>query len=571
MKLTHFTITILLFCFLSGRSQESVLQAGLSYGTYQPGFKVIHTYDYSRSFSDLEIKETKASRSANFRPMQICVWYPSSKSGSEAFMTYEDYFLLKTSETGKREISKENINQLITDFVKEDGIDHSRLDDELGVQMKAIREALPASGKFPVIVYGPSWWSTAFENATMFEFLASHGYIVVSTPSMGPESREMPISRKGIECQARDMEFSLAEIVKMGLSDGSQIATMGFSLGGLSNVISAARNRNIKAWIGLDPSIHEAYELFDASPYTNYDEFNIPMLFVNSVGYMNSLPYYDRLFYSDAYLVNLPELHHTDLASMFIKLGMGPGGSNGSRLTVQNKGYRMMCQYVITFLKGVFEDKLEDEVILSQLQSISTDSNFVEIRHKKGLPMIQELFQIYVNQNTDELLAFLDKTSVGESGQYPENEIQYLTYLYTEAGLNKESAALMTWMLDNFPDSYYHRIMEFQNISRLTEMTHQVISMNGQCNFTYEELNHAGHVLSMGDKPVRGIPYFELNVKLRPENFKAAFNMGVGYSRISDKERAKEFFQKCLTLKPDQRYRDLANSFLKDMSNLSSK
>ncbi|MCA0933293.1 hypothetical protein LCM02_12595 [Lutimonas saemankumensis] len=561
------TIAIFMFFFL-GMSQKSVLHPNLSYGDHQPGFKVILTTDYSRSFSASKNLENN-NKQKQFRPMQICVWYPALKDKSKGQMTFKDYFLLKTSETGEIVVTKKVVDQMITDFVNSDGIDRARLEAEFDAEMKALKEGVSAPGEFPVIVYGPSWWSNAFENATMFEFLASHGYIVVSTPSMGPVSREMPLTRDGIECQARDMEFSLGKIIETGLSNTSQIATMGFSLGGLSNVISAARNKNIKAWIGLDPSIHEAYELFEASPYTQYEKFTIPMLFVNSVGYMNELPFYDRLFYSDAYLVNLPKLKHTDMASFFIKLGMGLDGSDDSRLKTQNLGYELICQYILTFLDGVFKEDLKPELLSSRLQSISSDKNFAGVKSKMSLPKTDELFEAYSSERSDDILVFLNKTNSGGSGQYPEGEMHHLIHLYAESGFSKESVEIMKWLLDNFPQSNYHRVTEFISVQELTKMMHKVFSLNNECNFTYDELNHAGHILSMGKNPEAGIPYFELNMKLRPDNYKAAFNMGVGYFRVSEFERASEYFEKCLVLEPDKRYQDLANNFLRDLEAVS--
>jgi hypothetical protein len=55
--------------------------------------------------------------------------------------------------------------------------------------MWAVRGAVPAAGKFPVAIHAPSRNNTAFENADIAEFLASHGYSVIASPTLGTTGR----------------------------------------------------------------------------------------------------------------------------------------------------------------------------------------------------------------------------------------------------------------------------------------------------------------------------------------------------------------------------------------------
>ncbi|WP_449405768.1 hypothetical protein [Massilia phosphatilytica] len=70
-----------------------------------------------------------------------------------------------------------------------------------------MRDAPERPGKFPVVIYAPSHSAYAIENADLCEYLASHGYIVLATPSLGPRSHAMTADLEGAEAQADDIGF----------------------------------------------------------------------------------------------------------------------------------------------------------------------------------------------------------------------------------------------------------------------------------------------------------------------------------------------------------------------------
>ena len=58
-----------------------------------------------------------------------------------------------------------------------------------------------------VLIYAPSDSSVSWENADLCEYLASHGYVVLASPSMGVSTRDMTDDLDGINAQARDISF----------------------------------------------------------------------------------------------------------------------------------------------------------------------------------------------------------------------------------------------------------------------------------------------------------------------------------------------------------------------------
>jgi len=78
------------------------------------------------------------------------------------------------------------------------------------VPMLAIRDAVMARGRYPVVVYSFSYRALAHENADLCEYLASHGYIVIASPSTGPRGADMSDDVEGMEVQAADIIKGLA-------------------------------------------------------------------------------------------------------------------------------------------------------------------------------------------------------------------------------------------------------------------------------------------------------------------------------------------------------------------------
>ena len=66
----------------------------------------------------------------------------------------------------------------------------------------------------------------------------------------------------------------------------------------------------------------------------------------------------------------------------------------------------------------------------------------------------------------------------------------------------------------------------------------------------------------MQDRLQDGLRIFQLNEQLRPDNFKAQFNLGLGYFRSKDYKMAQKHFELCLEKNPDDRYAGLARDFI---------
>ena len=232
------------------------------------GLKVVEQYDFSRTYRPLIDELGKAYQGERARPLQTLIWYPAQKSNGKA-MTVGDYSDLLATETsfGKPELWSdwkwwiEGMKPTLKD------------------SMWAVRDAPLLAGRFPVVIYAPSLSSMSWENADICEYLASHGYVVVASPSTGARSRDMTVDLAGIDAQAQDISFLIGYAQTLPDTEMSEIAVAGFSWGGISNLFAAARDNRIDALVALDGSMRYFPGLVKAATDVHPEQMTIPMMF----------------------------------------------------------------------------------------------------------------------------------------------------------------------------------------------------------------------------------------------------------------------------------------------------
>lgn len=242
-------------------------------GPMPVGFRVVQQYDQARPFPG-------ESALATGRPVQTLVWYPATRSGQA--MRYRDYLALIGTElafTRDRETARAAADAFIeNEYLSESGPQQGRR--ALDGAVRARRGAAAANGSFPVLIYAPSISAPAGENPDLCEYLASHGYIVIASPSVGPRSREMPNDLEGAETHAADISFLITNARSLPHADAGRVGVIGYSWGGIANVLAAARDSRIKALVSLDGSVRYYPELIAAASYAAPERFTTPMLYV---------------------------------------------------------------------------------------------------------------------------------------------------------------------------------------------------------------------------------------------------------------------------------------------------
>lgn len=304
--------------------QTSLKEINLENGDYALGFKHYRAFDSTRTYQRIFDWNNKSTP----RPIPISVWYPADNPPEKTkAMSISDYMEILKEEEEWEYLPNDQILNWFYYPNSEANQNHlkERVTAQYGVK--------PAKGKFPVVVYAPSYQASSIENFALCEYLASHGYVVISSPSRGTENRFFEGGTpKDLETQARDIEFLIKEVHKLPYAEMNQMATMGFSFGGLSNVLSQMRNKNIKAIVSLDGSIKYQFDTLKKSPFFNMDKVDVPFIHMAQKNIpeqvlvedkidpeLNSkFEFYDSLTNSKAYQLKFHNLTH----SYFTTLGV---------------------------------------------------------------------------------------------------------------------------------------------------------------------------------------------------------------------------------------------------------
>ena len=239
------------------------------FGPHPVGLRVVSQYDYSRTFRSATDPVGRPYVGERARPLQTLIWYPAETS-SKPPMTVNDYTVLLASETNfaKPMLSAEQKLNWI------DGMSLS-----LATPLHSVLDSAMSPGRFPVVIYAPSFNAPSWENADLCEYLASFGYVVIASPDMGAHTREMTQDLTGIGAQAQDISFLIGYAQTLSDTDMTEVAVGGFSWGGISNLFAAARDSRIDALFCLDGSLRYFPALVTDAGDVHPDQMTIPLLY----------------------------------------------------------------------------------------------------------------------------------------------------------------------------------------------------------------------------------------------------------------------------------------------------
>jgi dienelactone hydrolase len=174
-------------------------------------------------------------------------------------------------------------------------------------------------------VYAPSYRGAAFENADLCEYLASQGYVVIASPSTGQGPFGMNDDLEGVEAQVGDIQYLIGYAHRLPQADTDHLAVIGYSWGGLANVMAAAKDARIGALVSLDGSVRSYPDVIDQSRFLTPDRLTVPMLYIAAAPrQIEDLPadmnrersFLNRMKYGDLYRVTLAPYVHPNFSVM---------------------------------------------------------------------------------------------------------------------------------------------------------------------------------------------------------------------------------------------------------------
>jgi dienelactone hydrolase len=257
-------------CSAAEAQNPSLFQFKAQPGAHPVGLKIVEQYDYSRLYRPAIDDLGKPYTGERARPIQTLIWYPSTKTDAKP-MTVDDYVGLQATETSFGHPRPDDLKKTREDMAP-----------SLSSKLWAVRDAPLEKGRFPVVIYAPSFSAPTTENADLCEFLASHGYVVVAGPDMGATTRDMTPDLTGIDAQTRDISFLIGYAQTLPDTDMSEIAVAGYSWGGISNLFAAARDSRIDALVAWDGSMRYYPGLVKRAGDVHPEQLTIPLLYITA-------------------------------------------------------------------------------------------------------------------------------------------------------------------------------------------------------------------------------------------------------------------------------------------------
>ena len=293
-----------IFLFLPGAHAQASASFPLAaqHGHYHVGLRVVEQYDHARVFRTKIDDLGKVETGDLTRPLQTLVWYPTNEEHGKR-VTMADYLNLRKTETsfGRQSTSA----GLVEWFVE--GVPHP---SETTTQ--AFLDATPAGGRFPIVIYAPSFSAFSWENLDLCEYLASFGYVVIASPGMGVE-HESTHDLAGIDAQAEDISFLIGWAGTLANTDASAVGVVGFSWGGISNVFAAAHDSRIGALVCLDGSVRYFPGFVQQAGDVHPDAISVPLLYFEGRGSLEGQEQLESRFKNAAGPSVLNEWTHGDL------------------------------------------------------------------------------------------------------------------------------------------------------------------------------------------------------------------------------------------------------------------
>lgn len=174
----------------------------------------------------------------------VSVWYPARSKGRR--MSVREYL---SADTGR-----------LMSFLKGAGASDTTVRALLTSRTFASLSVRPIDSAFPVVLIAHGNDQDLFDQLILAEFLASNGFVVVSTPSpmlkrpMTNENQTGEFAR----LQADDMSRALDVVSRSLRVDSMHVAIVGHSFGARSALLMAMSNDRVRALVSLDGGIGTA-------------------------------------------------------------------------------------------------------------------------------------------------------------------------------------------------------------------------------------------------------------------------------------------------------------------------
>ncbi len=347
----HLTM-ILFFCLPFGSHAQIEIMDQFDLGSYSVGFRHEVITDFSRAYGE------------GFRPVQLYLWYPSAET-IKTPIKYTDYLILDDLKGQPGELypasNDKRLDLLVQKEIEEfKDLKKNKVLSSKYKSLKSIaQEDISVADKsFPLILFAPGGNTSGHFHSVMCEYLASYGFIVISTSSLGTsDTLGWPFDQTGLDLQIDDMAFALNHVQRtMDQADIETVCLISWSVGGVSQGIFCLKNPSIDMLISLDSGLGRTYgiEMLRESPYFDYSKFKIPYLHMTGkqpeiYNVERSSEFYDSIPSQVKQSIVIEHFAHQHFAA---QLGIIPALASENEDEIIIKSYVRMCRLSLAFINA---------------------------------------------------------------------------------------------------------------------------------------------------------------------------------------------------------------------------
>lgn len=455
-------LSFLLLFFLHGYglAESSILWGGLQPGPHAVGFRTVEKYDYSRAFRSKFDYFGTLQTGERARPIQICIWYPAKPSPDAPTMVFGEYvfpnpddpdFFALVSNLQQREL------QFLGGLLRNRGF----ILDIMSLNMEAVKNAEPDSGKYPLIIYHPSLQQGFSENSVICEYLASNGYIVATSHSIGTTTINPALDAGDLETLIRDKEFIYGFMRDFPYVDTDKLGLLGYGFGGSTALLMQMRNSDVEAVVCLEGAFTDStyFNFTDQNPYFNIKRMHVPFLqMCSDADTTFNLDLFKSLKYTPRYSLvfsGLPNINftHYGLISALVMDSISPPPE------IINQAYTMLCHYTLNFFNAYLDkNKAGRKFIDAPPAEFGLDPEFVSYEYfdKMDLPPTSEQFMAIINEQgaveAGEIYDRFQKTDPG-SITFPEAVFNAIGYQFLRTNRVDDAIIIFGLNADVYPNS----------------------------------------------------------------------------------------------------------------------
>jgi predicted dienelactone hydrolase len=260
----------------------------------------------------------------------------------------------------------------------------------------ALKNAIAEAGCYPLVLYHPGYGGTSVDNTVLFEFLASHGYVVVNSAYQSNEAAELRVGHD-MDRSAKDMTYLLHHMQSHPQVDMERIGVMGCSYGAqavlawvaeanpaVSVVVSLdttleycpldQEEVHVEGGIRVNMSLRDVRTRFDNAP-----RLSIPMLIFTQARLAPDFALYEKLPCSERYYAQVKFVNHFHFDSLAVatrNLRPPAAEENGVGNAEQiHQAYEQLCLLILRFLDAYLKGDGQAREFLQSSGDASSDKD----------------------------------------------------------------------------------------------------------------------------------------------------------------------------------------------------